>query len=87
LYFTFVKDYHPISIIHIVDKLLSKVLANWLAPKLSGLVHISQGVFIKGRFIQDKFKMVQSSAKLLHARKCASLLLKVDTAKAFDSVA
>jgi hypothetical protein len=62
------------------------VLANRLAPKLSGLVHISQSVFIKGHFIQDKFKMVQSSAKLLHARKCASLLLKVDTAKAFDSV-
>jgi hypothetical protein len=28
----------------------------------------------------------QSSAKLLHARNCAALLLKVDIVKAFDSL-
>jgi hypothetical protein len=50
-----VKDYRPILLIHIVGKLLSKVLANRLAPKLAGLVHISQSAFIKGRFIQDNF--------------------------------
>jgi hypothetical protein len=81
-----VTDYHPISLIHIVGKLLSKFLANQLAPKLNNLVHISQSAF-KGHFIQDNFKLVQSTAKLLHLRKCPSLLLKIDIAKAFDSVA
>jgi hypothetical protein len=82
-----VNHYRPFSLIHIVGKLLSKVLANRLVPKLNGFVHISESVFINGRFTQDNFKMVQSSAKQLHARKCASLLLKVDITKAFDSVA
>jgi hypothetical protein len=53
-----VKDYRLISLIHIVGKLLSKVLANWLAPKLPALVHISRSAFVKGRFIQYNFKLV-----------------------------
>jgi hypothetical protein len=80
-------NYRPISLIRIVGKLLSKVLANHLAPKLSNLVNINQSTFIKGHFIQDSFQLVQSSAKLLHARKWASLLLRIDIAKAFDYVA
>jgi hypothetical protein len=46
-----VTDYHPILLIHIVGKLLSKVLANRLAPRLSNLVNNNQSAFIKGRFI------------------------------------
>jgi hypothetical protein len=34
-----IKDYRPISLIHIVGKLFSKVLANILAPKLAKLVY------------------------------------------------
>jgi hypothetical protein len=33
-----IRDYHPISLIHIVGKLFSKVLADRLAPKLGKLV-------------------------------------------------
>jgi hypothetical protein len=53
-----VKDYRPISLIHTVGKLLSKVVANQLVPKLNELVHISQSVFIRSYFIQDNFKLV-----------------------------
>jgi hypothetical protein len=35
------KDYRSISLIHILGKLFSKVLANRLAPRLQGLVHCS----------------------------------------------
>jgi hypothetical protein len=42
------RDYRPISPIHLIGKLLSKVLANRLAPRLHELVHCSQSVFIKG---------------------------------------
>jgi hypothetical protein len=49
-------------------------------------VHASQNAFIKGRFIQDSFKLIQASAKQLHTRKVACLLLKVDIARAFNSV-
>jgi hypothetical protein len=82
-----VKDYMPISLIHTLDKLMSKVLATRLALRLHEMVHLSQSAFIKGHVIQDNFWFVQSSARLLHARRKPCLLLKVDIARAFDSVA
>jgi hypothetical protein len=36
-----IKDYHPISLIHVLGKLFSKVLANHLAPRLGELLHIT----------------------------------------------
>jgi hypothetical protein len=56
---TMIKDYRPISLIHVVVKLISKVLANCLAPKLDIVVHPSQGAFLRGRVIHDNFRMVQ----------------------------
>jgi hypothetical protein len=69
-----------------VGKLISKVLANRLAPWLENLVHVSQSAFIKGHFIPDNFKLVQTSTKMLHARRVACILLKVDIARVFDSI-
>jgi hypothetical protein len=50
------------------------------------MIHVSQSSFVKGRFIQYNFKVVQGTTKLLYARKWPSLLVKVDIARAFDSV-
>jgi hypothetical protein len=80
-------DYRPISLIHLIGKLFSKLLANSLAPKLDDVVHPSQGAFFKGRLIHNSFHYVQGSAKMLHARHIPSLFVKVDITQAFDSVA
>jgi hypothetical protein len=61
-----IKDYRPIVLIHVIGKLVSKVLANRLAPRMGELVHASQSAFIKGRFIQDNFRFIQATMKLLH---------------------
>jgi hypothetical protein len=82
-----IKDFRPISLMHVLSKLFSKMLANRQALRLGEMIHVSQSAFMKGRFIQDNFKVVQGTAKLLHARKWPSLLVKVDIARAFDSVA
>jgi hypothetical protein len=82
-----VKDCQPIALIHTIGMLVSKVLASQLAPHLGELIHANQSAFIKERFIQDNFKLVQWTAKWLHARKKPFLLLKVDIAQVFDSVA
>jgi hypothetical protein len=64
-----IKDYRPIALIHLIGNLIAKVLDNLLAPQLNDLVHCSQSAFIKGRCIQDNFRFVQASTRLLHARK------------------
>jgi hypothetical protein len=84
---TLVKDFHPISLIHVIGKLISKVLANRLASRLGELVQVNQSAFIKSRTIHNNFLMVQRLAKLLHARQKPSFLFKIDIARAFDSVA
>jgi hypothetical protein len=81
-----VTDFRPISLIHNVSKLIAKVLSARLAPHMLQLVQPNQSMFIRGRMIHDNFRAVQLKAKLLHARKRASILLKVDIVKAFDTV-
>jgi hypothetical protein len=44
-------DYRPIRLMHSVAKILTKVLANRLAPHLPSLVSPCQSAFIKGCFI------------------------------------
>jgi hypothetical protein len=81
-----VKDFRPISLVHSFAKLITKMLANRLAKRLNELVSPIQSTFIKGRFIQDNFMLVQQTARLLHQQKLPRLLLKLDITKAFDSV-
>jgi hypothetical protein len=50
------------------------------------MVSQRQSAFIKDRFIQDNFMIVQQTAKLLHQQRHARILLKLDITKAFDSV-
>jgi len=80
------KDYHPISLVHSFAKLVTKLLANQLAPLLNNLVATNQIAFIRGRCIHDNFMLVQQSIKVLRHRKISSLFLKLDISKAFDSV-
>jgi hypothetical protein len=79
------KDFRPISLIHSFTKLITKILANRLAVRLEGMVSTNQSAFIKGRFIQDNFMLVQT-ARFLHSQKQPRMLLKLDISKAFDSV-
>jgi hypothetical protein len=81
-----VGDYRPISLVHSVAKIFSKILANRLGPHLLELVSSSQSAFIKKRCIHDNYVLVRGIIKNLHSRKTPTLLLKLDITKAFDSV-
>jgi hypothetical protein len=81
-----VKDFRPISLVHSFAKLITKILANRLAKRLNEMVSPNHSVFIKGRFIQDKFMLVQQTSRLLHQQNKATLLYKLDITKAFDSI-
>jgi hypothetical protein len=78
-------DYRPISLTHSIAKLFSKLLANRLASFLNQLVSRMKVLFIK-RSIQDNFLFIQNLVKALHRAKHPALFMKLDIAKAFDSV-
>lgn len=80
-------DYRPITMIHSFAKLVSKLLATRLAPRLHELITKNQNAFIRGRSIHDNFKFVQPAAVFIRKRKIPSLLLKLDISKAFDTLA
>jgi hypothetical protein len=80
------KDFRPISLIHSIVKILAKILASRLAPKLEDLVDPCQSAFVKHRCIQENYLHVQNTARFFHRTKKPSILLKLDLAKAFDSV-
>uniref|UniRef100_A0A453I001 Reverse transcriptase domain-containing protein n=2 Tax=Aegilops tauschii subsp. strangulata TaxID=200361 RepID=A0A453I001_AEGTS len=81
------RDYRPISLIHLVAKTFAKVLSLRLAPKLDTLVSNNhQKAFIPGRSLHDNFVLVRQSACLLLQLGAPRVLLKLDLARAFDSL-
>jgi hypothetical protein len=76
-----VSNYRPISLIHNLSKIFSKLLANRLAPILGILISKNQSV-IKTRCIHDNFLYVQNIVTELHSSKTPSLFIKLDISKA-----
>lgn len=81
-----VADYRPINLVPSFAKMVTKILAAQLAPKLNLIVAPNQSAFILGRCIHENFTLVQHMAKYLHSKKEPRILLKLDITKAFDTV-
>jgi hypothetical protein len=81
-----ISDYGPISLTHSFAKIISKLLSTRLAPELNSLVSRAQSAFICRRSIHDNFLYTQNLIRSLHTTKQPGLFLKLDIAKAFDSV-
>ena len=79
-------EYRPISLINSMVKIITKMLANRLAPHLNELVSHAQNAFIRKRCIHDNFIYVQRVIQLLHKNKKPTLFIKLDISKAFDSI-
>jgi hypothetical protein len=81
-----ISDYRPISLINSVAKIITKLLANRLAPHMNELVSSAQNAFIKKRCIHDNFIYSQRVIQLLHRQRRPALFIKLDISKAFDSI-
>jgi len=81
-----ITDYRPISLINNVVKIVTKILANRLAPHMNSLVSNAQNAFIKKRCIHDNFIYAQKIIQLLYKNKRSALFIKLDISKAFDSI-
>lgn len=83
---TAIGGFRPISLIHSFATLFTRVLARRLAPQMDVLIRPNQSVFIQGWLIHEIYKADQLTAKLLHRTKMSCSLIKIDIAKAFDTV-
>lgn len=79
-------DYRPISLINSSTKIISKILASRLSTVMDQLVDHAQSAFRKGRCILDNIAMAEELLFSIHKRRLEGHVLKVDFAKAFDSV-
>jgi hypothetical protein len=62
-------DYRPISVMHAFAKLITKIAANKLAPKLENIISITQNAFLNKMCIIDNFMFVQQLINDLHKTK------------------
>lgn len=83
---TKVSDYRPISLVHSFAKIVSKIMANRLAPKLANIISFNQSAFIKKRSIHFNLIYVQEVIKELHKKKTPTLFIRLDISKVFDTV-
>ena len=81
-----ISDFRPISLIHSFSKLFAKVLARRLSSIMGDMVSPAQTAFLQSRSIHESFLYVRNRARSLHRKKKPLLLVKLDFARAFDSV-
>jgi mannosylglycoprotein endo-beta-mannosidase len=81
-----IRDFRPISLIHAIAKIITKILALRLAPFIGLLISPCQSVFIKKRSIHDNFLYMWNLTRRFHRNKTPTLLFKLDISKAFDFV-
>jgi hypothetical protein len=81
-----IRDFRPISLIHAIAKIITKILALRLAPFMNDLISPCQSAFIKKRSIHDNFLYVRNWTRKFHKSRTPTLLIKLDISKAFDSV-
>lgn len=81
-----VRDYGPISLPHSFSKLFAKLLATRAHKRMHEVVSVNQSAFIKGQSIHDNYLLVRQVARKIHAAKVPGLFLKLDIARASDSL-
>lgn len=72
-----VGDYRPISVINIIPKLISKLLANRLKNKLPDLISVNQTAFIRGRQIAENFFATREILQHLEKNKKPAIFFKL----------
>ncbi|KAJ0880137.1 putative RNA-directed DNA polymerase [Helianthus annuus] len=79
-------DFRPISLIGVINKVISKVLVNRLKGVIGNLISEHQSAFITGRNIMDGPLVLNEVLSWLKKYKRRGMFFKVDISKAYDSV-
>ncbi|KAJ1703910.1 hypothetical protein LUZ63_003689 [Rhynchospora breviuscula] len=79
-------DFRPVSIIHSMQRILSKILASRFTPHIDQLITLSQSGFIPGRNIIENFLYAQQVIQFANKEKIQIGVFKADLHKAFDTL-
>lgn len=80
------KDLRPISLVHGLTKIISKVLATRLQSVMDALINQHQAAFVRGRYILDNYYCAHILTHHLVSSKQQAAILKLDFERAFDHI-
>ena len=79
-------EFRPISLLNVVIKIITKVLANRLHPRIRLLIDQVESAFIKNMYILDSFACAREILAATHNSDVETNFLKLDFEKVFDSI-
>ena len=82
----FIKNWRPITLLNTDYKIAAKSIANRIKLVLPNLINYDQTGFLKGRFIGENIRLIDSIIQYATKKNIPGLLLFIDFEKAFDSL-
>ena len=81
-----IKNWQPLSMLSVIYKLASAVIANRIKPHLSQIIDNTQCGFVAGRYIGECTRLIFALMKFTKVKKLPGVLVLIDFDKAFDSI-
>lgn len=80
----FLQNWHPISLLNVDYKIISKALALRMKGKLPFLIHEDQTGFMQGRNISHNLRKILDIIQIAEKKSIAAIIVSVDAEKCFD---
>ena len=82
----FIKSWCPITLLNCAYKIATKAISNRIKTVIPKLINHDQTGFLKGRFIGENIRLIDSIINYTSQQNIPGLLLFIDLEKAFDSL-
>ena len=82
----FIKNCRPLTVLNCDYKMAAKSITNRLKPSLPDLINCDQTGFIKGRFVGENIRLIDSIICYAKEKNIPGLLYFLDFEKAFDTI-
>ena len=82
----FIKNWRPLTLLNYDYKIATNAIANRIKTVIPKLINNDQTGFLKGRFIGENIRLIDSIINYAAEQHIPGLLLFIDFEKAFDSL-